>query len=83
MRLGGGEFIRIGVAGFRRALLRLFRASEQSHGRKSTGSLRINKSVPIFVIFVHAQRIIGITDAGDEGLIALAACQAYIRETLR
>ena len=28
----------------------------------------------------HAQRIIGITDAGDQGLIALAACQAYIRE---
>lgn len=27
----------------------------------------------------HAQRIIGITDAGDEGLIALAACQAYAR----
>jgi hypothetical protein len=28
----------------------------------------------------HAQRIIGITDAGDQGLIALAACQAYVRE---
>lgn len=27
----------------------------------------------------HAQRIIGITDAGDQGLIALAACQAYAR----
>ena len=27
----------------------------------------------------HAQRIIGITAAGDEGLIALAACQAYAR----
>ena len=27
----------------------------------------------------HAQRIIGITDAGDQGLIALRACQAYIR----
>lgn len=27
----------------------------------------------------HAQRIIGITDAGDEGLIALRACQAYVR----
>jgi hypothetical protein len=25
----------------------------------------------------HAQRIIGITDDGDQGLIALAACQAY------
>ncbi|WP_416739103.1 lysis protein [Pseudomonas sp. NFX71] len=31
----------------------------------------------------HAQRIIGITDAGDQGLIALAACQAYVREISR
>ncbi|WP_338585733.1 lysis protein [Pseudomonas sp. MAG733B] len=28
----------------------------------------------------HAQRIIGITDAGDQGLIALAACQAYAKQ---
>ncbi len=28
----------------------------------------------------HAQGIIGITDAGDQGLIALAACQAYAKE---
>ncbi|WP_445261985.1 lysis system i-spanin subunit Rz [Pseudomonas sp. RA_105y_Pfl2_P56] len=28
----------------------------------------------------HAQRIIAITDAGDRGLIALQACQAYVRE---
>ena len=28
----------------------------------------------------HAQRIIGITDAGDQGLIALRACQAYATE---
>ncbi|WP_369781805.1 lysis system i-spanin subunit Rz [Pseudomonas sp. WC2401] len=27
----------------------------------------------------HAQRIIGITGDGDQGLIALQACQAYIR----
>ncbi|MCE0464919.1 lysis system i-spanin subunit Rz [Pseudomonas uvaldensis] len=27
----------------------------------------------------HAQRIIGITNEGDRGLIALAACQAYVR----
>jgi hypothetical protein len=31
----------------------------------------------------HAQRIIGITGEGDQGLIALAACQAYARELLR
>ena len=27
----------------------------------------------------HAQRIIAITDDGDQGLIALRACQAYVR----
>ncbi|WP_342307883.1 lysis system i-spanin subunit Rz [Pseudomonas fluorescens] len=31
----------------------------------------------------HAQRIIGITDDGDQGLIALRACQAYVREIAR
>lgn len=28
----------------------------------------------------HAQRIVAITDAGDQGLIALAACQSYVKE---
>lgn len=28
----------------------------------------------------HAQRIVAITDEGDRGLIALQACQAYLRE---
>lgn len=28
----------------------------------------------------HAQRIIGITDVGDQGLIALASCQSYVKE---
>ena len=31
----------------------------------------------------HAQRIIGITDDGDQGMIALNACQAYVREVSR
>ena len=31
----------------------------------------------------HAQRIIGITDAGDQGLIALRACQAYVSAIVR
>ncbi|MCE0459943.1 lysis system i-spanin subunit Rz [Pseudomonas uvaldensis] len=30
----------------------------------------------------HAQRIIGITNTGDRGLIALAACQSYINTIL-
>lgn len=28
----------------------------------------------------HAQRIVAVTDEGDRGLIALQACQAYVRE---
>ncbi|MNI21284.1 Bacteriophage lysis protein [compost metagenome] len=28
----------------------------------------------------HAQRIVSITDAGDRGLIALRACQAYVSD---
>ena len=31
----------------------------------------------------HAQRIIAITDDGDQGLIALKACQAYVRGITR
>ncbi|MBK5416853.1 lysis system i-spanin subunit Rz [Pseudomonas sp. TH31] len=31
----------------------------------------------------HAQRIVAITDAGDSGLIALQACQAYISAIVR
>ncbi|MEE1922914.1 lysis system i-spanin subunit Rz [Pseudomonas sp. 148P] len=31
----------------------------------------------------HAQRIIGITDDGDRGLIALRACQTYVREVIK
>ncbi|CAK9890853.1 MULTISPECIES: lysis system i-spanin subunit Rz [Pseudomonas] len=31
----------------------------------------------------HAQRIIAITDDGDRGLIALRACQAYVRGQVR
>ncbi|MCE0864695.1 lysis protein [Pseudomonas alloputida] len=31
----------------------------------------------------HAQRIVGITDDGDRGLIALQACQAYVREVTK
>ncbi|OIN45958.1 lysis system i-spanin subunit Rz [Pseudomonas costantinii] len=31
----------------------------------------------------HAQRIIAITDEGDNGLIALRACQGYVTEILK
>lgn len=31
----------------------------------------------------HAQRIVGITNDGDQGLIALAACQAFVRAIMQ
>ncbi|UDU82893.1 lysis system i-spanin subunit Rz [Pseudomonas sp. HN2-3] len=31
----------------------------------------------------HAQRIVAITDEGDRGLIALQACQGYVREVTK
>lgn len=31
----------------------------------------------------HAQRIIGITNEGDRGLIALKACQAYVKQIMQ
>ncbi|MBC3436049.1 lysis protein [Pseudomonas sp. BW16M2] len=31
----------------------------------------------------HARRIIAITDEGDQGMIALRACQAYVREIIK
>lgn len=31
----------------------------------------------------HAQRVFAITDYGDRGLIALKACQAYVREVTK
>ena len=43
-------------------------------GRVVHGSTRVELDP------AHAQRIIGITDAGDQGLIALRACQAYAKE---
>lgn len=31
----------------------------------------------------HAQRIVSITDTGDQGLIALRACQAYVKTIVK
>lgn len=45
----------------------------------STGSLD-HATVRAGLEPAHAQRIIAITDEGDRGLIALQACQAYVRE---
>ncbi|MBI6621912.1 lysis protein [Pseudomonas corrugata] len=47
----------------------------------TAGTGRVDHGVPRARLDpAHAQRIIGITDAGDRGLIALAACQAYAKE---
>jgi hypothetical protein len=35
------------------------------------------------VELAHAQRFIAITDSGDRGLIALQACQDYVRSVSR
>ena len=45
-----------------------------------TGGGEVHGRIRARLAPAHAQRIIGITDAGDQGLIALAACQAYAGE---
>jgi hypothetical protein len=47
-----------------------------------TGSL-VHAAVRAQLDPAHAQRIIAITDEGDRGLIALRACQAYVREVIK
>ncbi|MFP3405668.1 lysis system i-spanin subunit Rz [Pseudomonas sp. SIMBA_065] len=47
-----------------------------------TGGL-VHGAVRAQVDPAHAQRIIAITDDGDRGLIALQACQAYVREVTK
>jgi hypothetical protein len=47
-----------------------------------TGSL-VHGAVRAQLDPAHAQRIIAITDDGDRGLIALQACQAYVREVTK
>ena len=47
-----------------------------------TGSL-VHGAVRAQLEPAHAQRIVAITDDGDRGLIALQACQAYVREVTK
>ncbi|WP_371316865.1 lysis protein [Pseudomonas putida] len=47
-----------------------------------TGSL-VHGAVRAQLDRAHAQRIVTITDEGDRGLMALQACQAYLREITR
>ncbi|NQD72908.1 lysis system i-spanin subunit Rz [Pseudomonas sp. CM27] len=48
----------------------------------STGSM-VHGVVRAKLDTAHAQRIVAITNYGDRGLIALKACQAYVREVTR
>ena len=48
----------------------------------TTGSL-VHGSTRAELDPAAAQRIVAITDDGDQGLIALKACQAYVREIAR
>ena len=52
----------------------------KSGGREAagTGSV-VHGAVRAQLDRAHAQRIVAITDEGDRGLIALQACQAYVR----
>lgn len=45
----------------------------------STGGL-VHGAIRAQLDRAHAQRIVAITDEGDRGLIALQACQAFVRE---
>ncbi|RRV24623.1 lysis protein [Pseudomonas sp. p99-361] len=47
-----------------------------------TGSL-VHGAVRAQLDRAHAQRIVAITDEGDRGLIALQACQSYVREVIQ
>ena len=79
----------------RLALEQWLAASDQSHYRALTDEktkqarLRDRLATAGGVVYgahrarldpAHAQRIIGITGDGDQGLIALQACQAYAKE---
>ncbi|MBP2840426.1 lysis system i-spanin subunit Rz [Pseudomonas sp. PNP] len=47
-----------------------------------TGSM-VHGAVRAQLDQAHAQRIVAITDEGDRGLIALQACQTYVREVTK
>lgn len=48
----------------------------------SAGSV-VHGAVRAYLEPAHAQRIIAITDEGDRGLIALKACQTYLRQVIK
>lgn len=62
-----------------------FAASGSDGGMRETAGTGgvVNGAVRARLDPAHAQRIIGITATGDRGLIALQACQAYVREVTK
>lgn len=73
---------RLATADLRLSVLLDTTAANGSNGMQTataTGSM-VHGTYRAQLDRAHAQRIIGITSAGDQGLIALSACQSYIRE---
>ena len=73
---------RLATADLRLSVLLADSAQGSGGGLQSTagaGGL-VHGAVRVELEPAHAQRIIAITDEGDRGLIALQACQAYVRE---
>ncbi len=73
---------RLATADLRLSVLLAAPASSGSGGvREASGSSGVvHGSTRAELDPAHAQRIVGITSDGDDGLIALQACQAYVRE---
>ncbi|GGU81107.1 lysis protein [Pseudomonas laurentiana] len=73
---------RLATADLRLSVLLAAPASSGSGGvREASGSSSVvHGGTRAELDPAHAQRIVAITSDGDDGLIALQACQAYVRE---
>ena len=76
---------RLATADLRLSVLLDIPATHDRHGMQATtspGSV-VHGTARAQLDRAHAQRVIGITGDGDQGLIALQACQAYVKEVSR
>ena len=73
---------RLATADLRLSVLLDVTATNGSDGMQATTATGcvVHGATRVRLDPAHAQRIIGITSDGDQGLIALQACQAYVRE---
>ena len=75
---------RIATADLRLSVLLAATATDSDGVQASTGPGRVVHATERAQLDrAHAQRIIGITGDGDQGLIALKACQNYINMIVR